>query len=92
MFGDAVWYRKDLEAYPNPSSGVFNVRLHDVGSGKLVVIDLNGQIVKDKEVSNIINEERIDLFGFPDGSYFIEFYPDRSKERIYYGSKIVKVK
>lgn len=91
MFGDAVWYRKDLEVYPNTSSGVFNVRLPDVGSGKLVVIDMSGQIVKDKEVSNIINEERIDLFGFPEGSYFIEFWPDRSDERIFYGGKVMKV-
>ncbi len=91
MFGEAVWYRKDLEIYPNPSSGVFSVRLPDVGSGKLVVIDMSGQIVKDKEVSNIIKDEPIDLFGFPDGSYFIEFWPERSKERIFYGSKVVKV-
>lgn len=91
MFGDAVWYRSDLEVCPNPSSGMFSIRLPDVGSGKLVVIDMSGQIVKDKEVSNIINEERIDLFGFPDGSYFIEFWPDRSNERIFYGSKVVKV-
>ena len=82
----------DLEVYPNPSSGAFNVRLPDVGSGKLVVIDINGQVVKEKEVSNIINVEQIDLYSFPNGSYFIEFYPDRSDERIFYGGKIMKVK
>ena len=92
IFGDVVWYRRDLEIHPNPSSGVFNVMLPDVGSGRLVVIDMSGQVVKDKEVSNIMGEERIDLYGFPDGSYFIEFWPDKSKERIYYGSKILKVK
>ncbi|HHH52551.1 MAG TPA: hypothetical protein ENK91_02750, partial [Bacteroidetes bacterium] len=41
VFGDYVYYRRDLTVYPNPSSGIFNVKIPDrLGKGKLVVTDI----------------------------------------------------
>lgn len=92
LFGEAIWYRRAMEVSPNPSSGIFNIRLPDTGPGNLVVFNLEGQIIIQKDVSNVIPDVDIDISDHSNGSYFIEFWPDRSKERIYYGSKILKVK
>jgi hypothetical protein len=93
VFGDYVWYRRDIKVWPNPSSGVFNIELPDVGAGKLVVTNINGQVLFEKDVSNIINDERIDITKYPAGRYNIEFYPEsKSKERVFYGGQVVKVK
>ncbi|MGE5356023.1 MAG: T9SS type A sorting domain-containing protein [Deltaproteobacteria bacterium] len=91
IFGDAVWYRRDMEVWPNPSSGVFNIRLPDVGKGKLVVMNIEGQVVYKRDVSNIIKDERIDISGYPSGTYNVEFYPERlEKERVFYREQVVK--
>ncbi|MGE5356374.1 MAG: T9SS type A sorting domain-containing protein, partial [Deltaproteobacteria bacterium] len=78
IFGDAVWYRRDMEVWPNPSLGVFNVELPDVGKGKLVVMNIEGQVVYERDVSNIIKDEHIDISGYPAGTYNVEFWPDRN--------------
>ncbi|MGE5355482.1 MAG: T9SS type A sorting domain-containing protein, partial [Deltaproteobacteria bacterium] len=78
IFGDAVWYRRDMEVWPNPSSGVFNVELPDVGAGKIVVMNIEGQVVYERDVSNIIKDEHIDISGYPAGTYNVEFWPDRN--------------
>jgi len=81
-----------MEVWPNPSSGVFNVELPDVGKGKLVVMNIEGQVVYERDVSNIIKDERIDISGYPSGTYNVEFYPERlEKERVFYGGKITKL-
>jgi hypothetical protein len=98
VFGDYVWYRRDLKVWPNPSSGVFQIELPDVGAGKLVVTNINGQILYDKDVSNIIKDERIDISNYPGGRYNLEFWPERKSrlqtstiaDRVFYGVQVVK--
>lgn len=100
VFGDYVWYRRDIMVWPNPSSGIFNIELPDVGAGKLVVTNINGQVLYERDVSNIINEERIDISGYPAERYNVEFWPDRNMRsksgdfdhRVFYGGQVVKVK
>ncbi|HAQ38135.1 MAG TPA: hypothetical protein DCQ58_06460 [Saprospirales bacterium] len=89
VFGDYVWYRRDIKVWPNPSSGVFNIELPDVGAGKLVVSNINGQILYDKDMSNIINQEQIDISHYPSGRYNVEFWPEKVKDRVYYGAQVV---
>jgi hypothetical protein len=90
VFGETVWYRRNLEVYPNPSSGIFHIRLPDAGAGKLAVFNMNGQVIYQKEVSNIINVDLIDISHVPAGQYNIEFWPEKAKDRVFYGAKVVK--
>ena len=64
IFGDAIWYRRDLQVWPNPSSGILNIELSDVGAGKIVISNINGQIVLERDVSNIIQEVNYQYFEF----------------------------
>ncbi len=92
VFGDYVWYRRDIKVWPNPSSGVFNIELPDAGAGKLVVTNINGQVLYERDVSNIIKDERIDISKYPSGRYNVEFYPkSKEKERVFYGVQVVKM-
>ncbi len=90
VFGDYVWYRRDIKLWPNPSSGIFNIELPDVGAGKIVVSNINGQVLYERDVSNIIKDERIDITKYPDGRYNVEFWPERmEKDRVFYGAQVV---
>lgn len=90
VFGETVWYRRNLEIYPNPSSGIFHIRLPDAGAGKLAVFNMNGQVIYQKEVSNIINEDHIDISHVPAGQYSVEFWPEKAKDRVFYGAQVLK--
>jgi len=91
VLGVDVFYRRDIEVYPNPSSGIFTIRLPDVISkAELIVINTNGQIIFSKQIQNSTLEE-IDITNHPAGRYNIEVYPDNNKERIFYGKQVVKI-
>ena len=98
VFGDYVWYRRDLKLWPNPSSGIFNIELPDVGAGKIVITNINGQVLLEKDVSNIIPEVNINISNFPGGRYNVEFWPQKNiglkfqtsnSERVFYGGQVV---
>ena len=92
VFGDYVYYRRDLEVYPNPSEGIFNVRIPDgLGKSTLVVTNINGEIIKKWEISGIFKERQIDITGFPIGHYNIDMYPEKNPDRIVYSRQVVKV-
>ncbi len=91
IFGDNVYYRRDLEVYPNPSTGLFNIKLPPtIYKSSIIVTDINGQIILQKPTNQSIIEE-IDITHLPSGSYNIEVYPDINKERIFYGRQVVKI-
>ncbi len=92
VFGDYVYYRRDLEVYPNPSEGIFNIRIPDrLGKSTLVVTNINGQIIKKWEISGIFKERQIDITGLPIGHYNIDMYPENNPDRIVYSRQVVKV-
>jgi hypothetical protein len=46
VFGDAVYYRRDLTVYPSPSGGRYTIEVPErFGSGTLSVLNLDGQVV-----------------------------------------------
>lgn len=91
IFGDDVYYRRDLEVYPNPSTGLFNIKIPpNIYKSTIIVTDINGQIILQKSTNQSIIEE-IDITHLPSGSYNIEVYPDINKERIFYGRQVVKI-
>ncbi len=91
VFGEAVYYRRDMEIYPNPSTGLYTIKLPEaIGKANLVVTNINGQVIFKKEINNSIIEE-IDITNMPAGRYNIEVYPADNLERVYYGKQVVKI-
>ncbi len=91
MFGETVYYRRDLEVYPNPSTGLFNLKIPEgIGRANLVVTNINGQIIYNKEINHSIIEG-IDISNFASGRYNIDVYPMENNERVFYGRQVVKL-
>lgn len=91
LFGETVYYRRDIEVFPNPSNGIFRIKIPEVHkSGLLVVTNVEGKICYQKNISWQLLEE-IDISSYPSARYNIEFYPDDHQERIYYGKQVVKM-
>ena len=92
VFGDAVYYRRDLDVYPSPSTGLFTIELpEDFSSGRLVVTDLQAQILQDVPIDRLTFEGAVQLYDLPEGIYNIEIYPSDNKERIFYSKQVVKI-
>lgn len=91
VFGDDVYFRRDIEIYPNPSSGIFQIKIPETLSiAKIMVTDINGQLLFQKEINRSTIEE-IDLTNFPSGRYNIELYPIVNKQKMFYGRQVVKI-
>jgi hypothetical protein len=91
MFGETVYYRRNLEVYPNPSSGLFTIKIPElIGDAYVVVTDINGKLIFKKEIKNSIIEE-VDITNFPSGRYNIDVYPIENNEKIFYGKQIIKI-
>lgn len=91
LFGETVYYRREIEVFPNPSNGIFRIKIPEVHrGGVLIVSNVEGRVCYQKSISWPVWEE-IDISTYPSGRYNIEFYPDDSQERIYYGKQVVKM-
>jgi len=91
IFGDDIFWRKDLSAYPNPVRDQLIVELPEVGRGQLFVIDMKGQLVMQKKTELHYNMLQLDMTSLSAGTYSVEFLPDNNKERRIWTSRIVKV-
>jgi hypothetical protein len=94
VFGDDVWYRRDLEIYPNPSSGVFHLNLPGNQAGELVVRSLQGQVILKKEIDFGVTETSINISYVPSGYYHVEFYLSAEalakEDNVFYSAQVVK--
>ncbi len=91
VFGEAVYYRRDLTLYPNPTTGDITVKVPDhTGRAHIVITDIHGQILTKKEIYQI-EREQLDMSHLPSGNYNIEIYPVDNKDRIFYGRQVVKL-
>lgn len=71
----------DIAIYPNPTSGVFNVRLkHRTATSEVNVYDLLGNCLWTKDFRNEANLE-MDLNDYSKGIYFIEIISDIDRSR-----------
>lgn len=92
IFGESVYYRRDIEIYPSPSYGLYQVRMPDDASdGHLVVTDLHGKVVNITEINDFQHVREIDISTLPAGHYNIEYYPRINPEQIFYGRQVVKI-
>lgn len=68
----------NFEIYPNPTSGIFTVKLNKLSDAELCVYDLSGKCVFGKvQIKNL--RLSIDLSNKPKGVYFIEVVSDKVK-------------
>jgi hypothetical protein len=92
VFGEAVYYRRDLVVYPNPTSDMITVRVPDhIGRAHLAVTDIHGKILLQQEIHHTDIEPQIDLSSLPSGHYNVEIYPAENIERIFYSRQVVKM-
>jgi hypothetical protein len=91
IFGEDVYFRRDIEIYPNPSSGIFHIKIPlTISDANLIVTNINGQVLFQKEINQSIIEE-IDITNLTSGRYNIELYPIENNERIFYSRQVVKI-
>jgi len=92
IFGDHVYYRRDMTVYPNPVRDVLTVEVPEGKEGKIVVFDMQGQLVwNDSDLDSYMDKVQIDLSGLAVGSYSVEFIPGNNRERLIYTSLITKI-
>jgi hypothetical protein len=91
VFGDAVYYRRDLNVYPSPSDGRYTIEVPDgFRSGTLSVINLDGQVVESKEVGPSTLSVDVDITRYPSGYYHVELYPEENVERVFWSMQVIK--
>jgi hypothetical protein len=74
----------DISIYPNPVSEVLNITTSDEGINRLVITDINGKKIIERNVIN--RNEQIDMSSFNSGIYIMNIY----KGNEVYTSKIIK--
>jgi hypothetical protein len=81
-----------MTVYPNPVRDVLTLEIPEGQKGKIIVFDMQGQMVWSGDEDGYSGEVRIDLSSLAVGTYSVEFLPDDNKQRLVYTSQIVKVK
>ena len=91
VFGDLVFYRRDLNVFPNPFADQITVELPENKSGQIVVFDMQGRAIwRDPDIYHR-GRVVLDLSHLDSGMYSIEFLPKLNEERLIYTSQVVKV-
>ena len=90
VFGDDIYWRRDLFVYPNPVIDQLTVEVPEVGRAQLLVLDMNGQMVLQQKTEAQFGNVQMDLTGLPEGTYSVEFLPEENKERRIWTSLVVK--
>jgi hypothetical protein len=91
VFGDAVYYRRDLNVYPSPSDGRYTVEMPEgFRSGTLSVFNLDGEMVESKELSGGTLSVEVDITKFPSGYYHVELYPEENVDRVFWSRQVIK--
>jgi len=74
-----------LDIYPNPSHGLFNVSFGNLNPNKIEVYDLTGKLILSK-FDSLQNQTTIDLSQASDGVYFVKISTDSN----HYVKRIIK--
>ncbi len=92
LFGTDIYWRRDLDIFPNPASDRLTIELpQDIGKGLLYMMDMSGRRVWEQETA-LEEDVLLDLDGFTEGTYLMEFVPLSNDENRLWSSKVVVVK
>ncbi len=76
-----------FRVYPNPSNGLFNIRINQyVGKVTIEVVDLNGRVVYSQNNTDFNIEKAIDMSQFQSGMYIVKV----NNNQVNFSQKIVK--
>jgi len=90
VFGQGVYYRRDLKAFPNPTSGPLSLEIPDgFTKGTLEIIDIRAGTVHRQKLDHPQEQYALDIGHLPAGVYHIELYPEENPGRIFYGVQVV---
>lgn len=89
IFGEEVWWRRDLIAFPNPASRQVRLETDEHLKGDVYVMDMKGALLS--HISNFVSGDCLDISHLPAAPYSVEFVPEDHSERIIYTEKVVKV-
>nr|WP_321485454.1 T9SS type A sorting domain-containing protein [uncultured Draconibacterium sp.] len=82
---DDEFTKKDIIAFPNPTTGLINLKIREIGvDANIQLFDLIGNKLMEKSAESDV--EQIDLKNFSSGVYFLHITKDMKKKTI----KIVK--
>ena len=82
---DDEFTKKDIIAFPNPTTGLINLKIREIGvDANIQLFDLVGNKLMEKSAESDV--EQIDLKNFSSGVYFLHITKDMKKKTI----KIVK--
>ena len=91
IFGNWVYYRRDLEVYPNPAQNFIYLEIpNGIGEAELMVYDNTGRIWLSDIIESAVIKKTINIADYPAGIYHVEVIPINNPERILYGRQIVK--
>jgi hypothetical protein len=89
IFGEEVYFRRDLQLSPNPSSDFVTISLPDNHNGRVLVVDNQArQVIPTIEVRGQLTY-RLNVRDLPSGIYTIEFFPFQSEDRVFYSGRVV---
>lgn len=74
-------FKSDVTIYPNPAASETNIKVKNAYSFSICIFDLNGRLLRE-----IVNQTKIDLRNFNDGTYLIKVY---TKKDIYFKKLII---
>ncbi len=66
---------KNISVFPNPSSGVFNIKLKSISNLKFDIYDITGKVVMSK-LNVLENNFKLDLSNYAKGIYFMKIQTD----------------
>ena len=92
VFGLDVYYRRDLDIYPNPVHQDLNITISEQQSGQVIIYDMEGKIlIGPILVSNHSDIHQVDVSALSSGTYIVEYVSDDRKDRLVYNQKFVKI-
>jgi len=84
--------RRDLKAFPNPTSGPLTLEIPDgFTKGTLEIVDIRAGTVHRQKLDHPHEGFSLDIGHLPAGVYHIELYPEENPGRVFYGVQVVRV-
>ena len=91
VFGEDIFWRRDLTTYPNPVSTQLTIELPEGESGKVYVFNMEGRLILEDDKVHSSAAVSLDMSGIPTGTYSVEFLPEDNTERRVWTSRVMVV-